>query len=223
CAISLLGATYAAVGLSERAALAQGRDAVGISLHGMSNAAWFPGASALHAKVVMDRHDGTVLGAQAIGPSGAVKLIDTISAYIQMGGTVRDLALHDQAYAPPVGAARDLVNQAGSVGENYLDGMEDLASVADLGGRLAGAQLLDTRTREEVAAGAMEGFVNIPLDELRGRTKELDRSRPVVVACRSGVRAHLACCLLRAAGFGQVANLSGGYLTYVMAKRAAAR
>jgi phage shock protein E len=52
----------------------------------------------------------------------------------------------------------------------------------------AGAQLLDVRTPEEHRAKHIEGSVNIPVQQLEDRLSELDRSRPVVVYCRSGRR-----------------------------------
>ena len=47
--------------------------------------------------------------------------------------------------------------------------------VDDLRGR-EDVVLLDTRTMQEYAAGHGDGFINIPLDELRGRLGELDLS-----------------------------------------------
>ena len=74
--------------------------------------------------------------------------------------------------------------------------------------------LLDTRTPLEYARGHAEGFVNIPVDDLRGRLGELDHSKPVYVMCQSGLRSYLACCILTQNGF-DCYNFSGGYRFYV--------
>ncbi|MBT8241569.1 MAG: rhodanese-like domain-containing protein [Acidimicrobiia bacterium] len=66
----------------------------------------------------------------------------------------------------------------------------------------------------EVAAGTLPGAINIPLGELPARFHELDRSRPVVLVCRSGGRSMQAARFLTAKGFGDVVNLSGGLLAY---------
>ncbi|HAP08846.1 MAG TPA: hypothetical protein DCR20_13540, partial [Planctomycetaceae bacterium] len=50
----------------------------------------------------------------------------------------------------------------------------------------------------------------IPLDELRERLGELDSSRPTVVSCGVGVRAHAAQRILLQSGFREVQNLTGG-------------
>lgn len=76
------------------------------------------------------------------------------------------------------------------------------------------AQLIDVREPDEVAAGTLPGAVNIPLGVLPRRIEELDRSRRVVVLCRSGGRSARACDVLSAAGFDDVVNLSGGMLAW---------
>jgi rhodanese-related sulfurtransferase len=78
----------------------------------------------------------------------------------------------------------------------------------------ADGQLIDVRQPDEVSAGTLPGAVNIPLDELPDRVDELDRTRRVVVLCRSGGRSTKASEFLTASGFGDVVNLSGGMLAY---------
>ena len=73
--------------------------------------------------------------------------------------------------------------------------------------------LLDTRTVREYARGHAEGFINIPVDELRARLGELDRSKTVYVMCQSGIRSYIACRILSGEGF-DARNFSGGYRFY---------
>ncbi len=47
----------------------------------------------------------------------------------------------------------------------------------------------------------MNGFRNIPLDDLREHLDELDRDKPVYVNCQTGLRSYLACRLLTQYGF----------------------
>ena len=69
-----------------------------------------------------------------------------------------------------------------------------------------GAQVIDVRTSAEFRRGHGEGALNIPLDQLEGRTKELDPSRPVVLCCASGSRSGMAVSLLKRRGFTDVHN-----------------
>jgi rhodanese-related sulfurtransferase len=71
---------------------------------------------------------------------------------------------------------------------------------------------LDVRTAPEYAGERLRGAVNVPLDELRERLKELDPGRETVVYCRVGYRGYLAARVLAQSGFQNVWNLSGGIL-----------
>ena len=55
--------------------------------------------------------------------------------------------------------------------------------------------------RSEYAHGHAEGFVNIPVDELRARLGELEAGKPVYVMCQSGLRSYIACRILAQNGF----------------------
>jgi len=79
---------------------------------------------------------------------------------------------------------------------------------------LAGAAVLDVRSKQEFAKGHIAGAVHIPFIQLSARVAELDTARPVVAYCRSGNRSARACAYLRRRGF-TVANLRGGYWPYV--------
>ena len=88
-------------------------------------------------------------------------------------------------------------------------------TAADLERRLAsepdGPTLVDVRNPGEVRLGMIDGARHIPVADLRRRLAELDPSRPTVVYCAGGYRSILAASLLRAAGFGDVSDLLGGY------------
>jgi phage shock protein E len=71
----------------------------------------------------------------------------------------------------------------------------------------SGALLLDVRSEMEFRGGAIPGAINIPVQSLAGRLGELDRARPVVVYCASGMRSASAASLLRRSGFAEVYDL----------------
>ncbi|MSP24796.1 MAG: rhodanese-like domain-containing protein [Myxococcales bacterium] len=73
-----------------------------------------------------------------------------------------------------------------------------------------GGRLVDVRSREEYAAGHIEGATNIPIQELEGRMEELaPKDQPIVVYCQSGGRSRRAAELLKSAGYSAVHNLGG--------------
>lgn len=77
-------------------------------------------------------------------------------------------------------------------------------------------QIVDVREAPEFIdrLGHLPDAKLVPLSQLMERLGELDRERPVVAVCRSGVRSAQASVLLTKAGFGQVANLAGGMLRW---------
>ena len=80
--------------------------------------------------------------------------------------------------------------------------------------------ILDVRDATEFAAGHIQGAKNIPMAELAGRIKEIEKfkDKPVLVHCQRGMRAKSACSILRAQQFSQLHNLQGGLDTWVEAK-----
>lgn len=71
--------------------------------------------------------------------------------------------------------------------------------------------VVDVREPGEVAAGAMENSIRIPLGQLAARIGELDREKLLVTHCKGGYRSSIATSILRRAGFREVANLTGGF------------
>jgi rhodanese-related sulfurtransferase len=61
--------------------------------------------------------------------------------------------------------------------------------------------ILDVRTQAEAALGMIDGAVNIPVDELQGRLKELPKDKEIVTHCRTGLRAEMGYTILRNGGF----------------------
>ena len=73
--------------------------------------------------------------------------------------------------------------------------------------------LLDTRTAVEYSRGHIEGFKNIPVDELRERIGEIEQGKPVYVICQSGLRSYIATRILEGYGFESY-NFAGGFRFY---------
>lgn len=73
--------------------------------------------------------------------------------------------------------------------------------------RSQGAVLVDVRTEAEFASAHAPGAVNIPLQTLGMRMREIPRGVPVVVGCASGTRSGLARMQLRKNGFKPVYNI----------------
>lgn len=75
-------------------------------------------------------------------------------------------------------------------------------------------QYVDVRTTGEFSARKVKGFMNIPVETLGKRLKELDPEKPVVVMCASGSRSMRAAKILSKAGYKDIINVSGGISSY---------
>jgi NADPH-dependent 2,4-dienoyl-CoA reductase/sulfur reductase-like enzyme/rhodanese-related sulfurtransferase len=213
--VKVFEGTAAMTGLSERAARDAGLE-VGVAVvYKDHHAGYFPGAKELMLKLVYERGSARLLGAQAFGHAGVEKRIDVLAVAAQARMTLHDLAQVDLAYAPPYSSANDPVNVAAFVGENDVTGFSPLVTAAGLQAALAGASppvVLDVRTDAEWAAGHLRGAVHVPVDDLRSRWEILPRGRRIAIHCKSGFRGHLALRILAERGFGDVVNVTGGWL-----------
>lgn len=194
-------------GLSVKQALQNDLDARSVTVVANHHAGYYPGAKPMFLKLVYEAGSGRVLGAQAIGKAGVDKRIDVIATAIGLGGTIEDLLGLDLAYAPPFGSAKDPVHMAAFAASNDLDGISPLVP-SDFD--LEGYQVLDVRNTNEVERQPLEGAIHIAVNDLRDRLDELDATRPTIVTCQSGLRAHTATRILKQHGFDEVHNLSGG-------------
>ena len=213
--IKLFDMTAASTGINERTAKELGIKYDKIVLSPASHASYYPGGKVMTMKVLWDTESGYLLGAQIVGYDGVDKRIDVIATVIQSGMQPEEMADLELAYAPPYSSAKDPVNIAGYMIENITYGVMEQFHYEDIEKlpRDGSVTLLDTRTEREYSRGHVPGFINIPVDELRGRVGELDPGKPVYVMCQSGLRSYIACRILSGLGF-DCYNFSGGYRFY---------
>lgn len=209
----------ATAGAGEARLRAEGRPHRVVHTHPTDHAGYFPGAERMAMKLLVDPGDDRILGAQIVGGHGVDRRIDVLSLAMQTGVEASRLARLELAYAPPFGSAKDAVNQLGYVADNLRAGLTRTVQWHELAEAAAdGATVIDVRSPAEVAAGAIPGAVNIPLDVLRAGDADLPDG-PLVVHCQVGQRGHTAARLLTAAG-RDVRNLDGGYLTWLAGRTA---
>ena len=215
CVIKVFDMTAASTGVNETNARKAGLDVDTVILSPMSHAGYYPGGKVMTMKVVFEKETYRLLGAQIVGYEGVDKRIDVLATAIRAGLKATELKDLDLAYAPPYSSAKDPVNMAGFMIENIANGVLKQWHLADADNlpRDGSVTLLDTRTVWEYTQGHIDGFANIPVDELRERLGELDKSKPVYVICQSGLRSYIACRILAGNDF-ECYNFSGGFRFY---------
>ena len=213
--IKIFELTAATTGLSEKDAKRCEFSVEKVVLSPMSHAGYYPGGSVMTVKVIFEKESYRLLGAQIVGREGVDKRIDVLATAIRAGLKATELKDLELAYAPPYSSAKDPVNMAGFMIDNIASGTLKQWHVDEISALLqrGDVTLLDTRTHSEYAMGHIDGFVNIPVDELRERLDEVPQGKPVYVICQSGLRSYIATRILEGNGYTAY-NFSGGYRFY---------
>lgn len=210
--------TVASTGASGKWLKKEGIDYISSFTHSSSHAGYYPNALPLSLKILFSPNDGRLYGAQAVGFDGVDKRIEMLAQVVKSNGTIYDLMEIEHAYAPPFSSAKDPVNMAGFVADNILKGRVKIVHWREaLNHNPETDFLLDVRTLEEFKLGAINGAVNIPVDELRKSIDSVPRDKRVIIYCAVGLRGYIAYRILLQNGFQNIFNLSGGYKTYSIA------
>jgi len=207
--------TVATTGINEKTAKRLSLDYDKSFIYSASHATYYPGANLISIKTIFEKNTGKILGVQMTGFDGVDKRCDVFATAIRAGMTAHDLTHLELCYAPPYSSAKDPVNMAGYVIENILTGKTKLFHWHDVENLLGdnNVTLLDISTQAEYTNHSVNGFINIPIDELRSRLDELDKTKPVYITCMVGLRSYIAARILSQHGFDAY-YLSGGKRLY---------
>ena len=215
--VKVFDLTIATTGLNARQLQAQGLAFRSSITHSTDHPTYYPDAATMSIKLLYAPDTGRLLGAQVVGGRGVDRTMNTLATALRAGMTVFDLEQLDLVYSPQYGSARDAVNIAGFVAGNWLRGDTVLVQWDEIN-RLDPDKdrLLDVRTAAECTVCHVEGDTHIPVQQLRQRLDELDKSKRWLIMCKVGRRGYLAQRILRQHGFNAV-NVSGGIDTYLAA------
>ncbi len=202
-------------GLSLKQARATGFDADSVVVHKEHHTSYYPGAETVSVSLVFDKESGRILGGQAAGYKGADKRLDVIATATASGMTIDDLADVDFAYSPPIGTANDALNMAAYTAGNKLSGFSPSITVSELDNFIEGKQVefIDVRDFFAYEKSHVHGSTHIPLELLPRQLKSLSANKWLLLYDETGKKGHQALRLLVNAGFKQVINISGGYIS----------
>lgn len=180
-----------------------------------NHASYYPNASTLNIKVLFDKDNYQILGAQIVGESGVDKRIDVIALAIQAKLPIYELAKAELSYAPPFGSAKDPINMIGYICENLKNKLVEQFHIEDIESLKKDKNnlFIDVRNEDEYQSGHIDGAINIPLDELRNHLNEINKNKTLCINCQSALRSYIACRILLQHGF-KCKHLSGGYRIY---------
>ena len=207
-------------GLSEQNALQQGFDTIETVVNASLDKPGFMQGKLLITKLVVNKTDGNILGAQVIGPGEVSKQVAIWAMAIKNHMTVDDMVNADLPYAPPYSLAIDHSIATAHVMQNKLEGLFNGLSAKELKDKLNNKEpmvLLDVRNPdeyEEMRLGVGEKL--IPLGQLRKRLNELpeDKNTEIITWCKISLRGYEAARVLQAYGYRNVKVLEGGIVAW---------
>ncbi len=117
---ALEGLEIAATGYNLETAKELGYDAVGISTTAEIKPHYFPDCTPITLRVIVDKSNARILGAQAIGKQGAAWRVNIFALAIHGGMTLYDLVDAELAYNPPLSQMYDPITQVAEIGLKRL-------------------------------------------------------------------------------------------------------
>lgn len=202
-------------GLNEQSARQAGRDVVSV-INASLDKPGFMNGKLLVSKLVVDRADGRVLGAQVVGPGDVSRQVAEWAMAVLGKLGVEDLVNADLPYAPPFSLAIDHFIATVHLMQNKLKGRLKGISAIEVKKKVdSGAPvfLLDVRGPDEFEAMRLGiGERLIPLGALRKRLAELpqDKNAEIVCFCKISLRGYEAALVLEANGWRNVKVMEGG-------------
>lgn len=212
----------ATAGLTARQARAIGYDPVHAIVSQPDRAHFYPSAQMMWIQLIADRRTRKILGIEVVGSQGdAVKArVDAIAPLLQYGIDVEDVCTLEAGYAPPYASAMDVLNNAGNVMDNILDGRNTPMDPLDFitafkEGKITILDVRETKEMEEFIEKYQDKWKSIPQDQLRDRLDEVPKDRPVCLVCGTGARSYECQTLLNHNGFDNICNVQGGHALLV--------
>ena len=207
-------------GLSEKAASAQGYTDIETVINASPDKPGFMTGLLLVTKLVVERSNGRILGAQCVGPGDVSKQLATWAMAIKGRLTVDDMINADLPYAPPFSLAIDHSIATAHIMQNKLKGRMKGVSCSDLKKRLDGGAapfILDARgpdEYEQMRLGVGERL--IPIGALRNRLNELpeDKNAEIICYCKISLRGYEAARVLEGRGWKNVKVMEGGIMAW---------
>lgn len=204
---------FASTGLDEKEALEKGYSIEIIHNIKPNQTEYLETSREMVIKAIADRKNGKLLGVQMLGENGVDKRIDVFATLLTFGATVDQLFHLDLAYAPPFSTTKDPVNYTGMILDNAINGKNKIVTPKELDEKRDEFLVIDVRSRSQYEAAHIEDAINIPLETLREKVKELDKNKKIAVHCNKGVTGNMGQNILLNSGFDAY-NISGGYSNY---------
>ncbi len=213
--VKVFEAVAGSTGMSLKVARDAGFDAGAVVVHKASHTAYYPGSQKVSLMLVYEKSSGKILGAQSAGYVGIDKRLDVLATAIAGGLTIADLEELDFAYAPPFDSPNGPVNMAGFTASNQNSGFSPAVLAQDIEKFALESQpiVIDLRDPISFSKANLYGSNNLSQNEVREAVDKIPEGHPILLISEDGQKGHVALRMLKGAGFDEVYNVSGGYIS----------
>src|SRR4030042_3931740 len=194
-------------GLNIQALNKIGIDNYSVTLFAGDHERYQPINEKLHIKILVNKENRRILGAQICGKSNKVdKKLDLLYTAMYSNLTIDDLQMLGLSYTPELSYSKNPINTLGMIASNRMDGLSEVLTINDI---LLESKLfiLDIRNKDEYTKSHIEGSTWIPLNELRKRLDEIPKDINVYICGHVGIRGYIAERILKGNGFKNVFNI----------------
>ncbi len=217
--VKILGINIGRTGLSEKEVRDSNIDFETVLYSGYDKPHYMPESKKMNIKLIFDKKDDSLIGAQCIGNEASVdKTIDIAATIIQNKIKFEKLLVLDLSYSPPFSNSVDILVQGFQTYENKKNKMykaislEEVKQILEKDRNLENVVLLDVRTEDEFkkAPSPFKKAISIPIEKLYDFDLEYNKDKKIIVFCGTGSRSYQASVMLKDKGFKEVYNLEAG-------------
>lgn len=219
--VKLFEISASGAGLTVESAIREGFDAMGVHVEQFDRAHFYPEKTIMSLELVVDKKTRQVLGIQGVSTLGdaLTARINAVATLLHNKPTIADISNAEIVYSPPFASAMDILNVAGNVAENILEGRLNPISVSEFEELWAGREgndevcFIDTRLAPNAIPFTEkypDHWKSIPEEELEARKDEIPTDRTVVLVCNTGLRSFESQLILRNLGVKNTKSVAGG-------------
>lgn len=191
-------------GFSYESVLISHRDSVAI----------MPDSKPIYLKILFDKNDGTIYGAQGLGYGVVDKRIDVIASMIKRKATIYDLYELELAYQPLYSTVEDATNILANQAINIFEGKLKAIKIKDLIENYKGYEIYDLRDKNSYEKAHIKTAKSLAGINFRDDHSFLPRDKKIVLYDTNGGKSSNTAKLLANYGFDNIYILDGSFVFF---------
>ena len=192
------------LGIAYKTSLISHRDSVEI----------MPNSKAIYLKLLFDKYDGRIYGAQGLGYGVVDKRIDVIASMIKQKATIYDLYDLELAYQPLYSTVEDATNVLTNQAINIFEGRLKDVKIDELIASYKDYRIYDLRDKDSYEKGHIKGAISLAGKDLRDDHDFLPKDEKIIFYDANGGKSSNAVKMLAHYGFDNIYILDGSFVYF---------